>query len=704
MSPTFDIFVEVHKYQLVSIPETLWEPLFMKLSNDLLDAGNVFELHYGEPLSGDIFLIDHAWTTKPELARTELASVPGLLDRLENLMDITEAEVEEEEGEEAVEEDDPNVDMVAQQAKVGRKEARQALMTENHDIINAIMRLTMSEEQKGDAERLHDQVMGQLEASGQAEAKAEKEAKEKEEAKKKARINRAFDTMWKFNQTYQFSVLGQEGEAQMESVGSAIVHSSSPNVSCVPFIFSRGGAETLPYSVVFPVREIAHGDLVTRDFVPVALTQQLERKAYLSAFEGRIANEAEEASEADVATFAEEYKVCHRDMFHDHISIFERSCPALYYHRIRYYNIRHSSITNERFVVCIKTFISTPSHSPSTISQKSQLSPIALLKSPVTQRATLKVYTTADFVRNNLSLPHIAFTENQKETDLLWLSQDFYEFDGLCSGQRINQFVNESCLTYKHNFSDLVRQTYGQVPWHPTTYNVVSNLPALIGNFYQNEEKQNLWIVKPCINISITHTLAQLIRQRDYPNPRIAQRYIVNPCLYQGRKFDLQYIVLLRCIEPTVVVCVYNMFWIRLTNKKFGLDDFEDHETHFTVMTQLHYKAFITNMENEYPNLHWGTVQTQIHKIFKEIFVAAAAQPQPLGLAKLAAASPPKHDSFAIYGIDVMLTEDFKPIVLGVNSSPDCTRACQVNKIFYELVVWFHPTQCYSTCVYGLWP
>jgi hypothetical protein len=86
--------------------------------------------------NSNIFLIDHAWTTKPENAKKEIKSAPGLLDRLETIMDI--------EKEEVVDSDDE--DEVAQR----------------YDLVNAIMHLTMSEEFKAESERLQDQVLGQV--------------------------------------------------------------------------------------------------------------------------------------------------------------------------------------------------------------------------------------------------------------------------------------------------------------------------------------------------------------------------------------------------------------------------------------------------------------------------------------------------------------------------------------------------------------
>lgn len=70
------------------------------------------------------------------------------------------------------------------------------------------------------------------------------------------------------------------------------------------------------------------------------------------------------------------------------------------------------------------------------------------------------------------------------------------------------------------------------------------------------------------MDIGIAESLPQAIRQRETATPKIVQEYVDKPLLYHDRKFDLRYIVLLQQTQP-MVACVYNMFWIRLANKKY---------------------------------------------------------------------------------------------------------------------------------------
>lgn len=186
----------------------------------------------------------------------------------------------------------------------------------------------------------------------------------------------------------------------------------------------------------------------------------------------------------------------------------------------------------------------------------------------------------------------------------------------------------------------------------------------------------------------------------DDSTPRIIQRYLASPCLYNGKKFDLRYIVLVRQAHPDLVACVYNMFWVRLANKKFDLTDLQDYERQFTVMnytnyqmTQLDHKSFIQNMEKQH-SVKWDNIQQEIYAVIRgtkkrthegnslyilcvDVLKAAVNQPQPLGFGGMAA----NQNTFAVYGFDLMLTDDFKPILIEVNFSPDCTRACQVSSL-----------------------
>ena len=53
---------------------------------DMVFISLLLSTYHFFPLS--IFLVDHAWTFQPHRAREQLLNVPGLADRMANLMDI----------------------------------------------------------------------------------------------------------------------------------------------------------------------------------------------------------------------------------------------------------------------------------------------------------------------------------------------------------------------------------------------------------------------------------------------------------------------------------------------------------------------------------------------------------------------------------------------------------------------------------------
>lgn len=109
------IFLTNHEAQLRTnnIPEQFWKPLCLKLKNQIFDAGNNFSMLYIEPddssnsedpsslkvvISADlvdpsdgnnIYLIDHAWTFKASEAKVHLMEVPGLVERMAKLMNLS---------------------------------------------------------------------------------------------------------------------------------------------------------------------------------------------------------------------------------------------------------------------------------------------------------------------------------------------------------------------------------------------------------------------------------------------------------------------------------------------------------------------------------------------------------------------------------------------------------------------------------------
>lgn len=100
-----------------------------------------------------------------------------------------------------------------------------------------------------------------------------------------------------------------------------------------------------------------------------------------------------------------------------------------------------------------------------------------------------------------------------------------------------------------------------------STYNLETNLSELIGDYCSRKRdgRDNLWILKPwnmarTIDTTVTENLSAIIRLME-TGPKICQKYIEHPALFNGKKFDLRYIVLVRSIQPLEIL-LSDVFWV----------------------------------------------------------------------------------------------------------------------------------------------
>lgn len=82
----------------------------------------------------------------------------------------------------------------------------------------------------------------------------------------------------------------------------------------------------------------------------------------------------------------------------------------------------------------------------------------------------------------------------------------------------------------------------------------------------------------------VSSNLDQILRVSE-TGPKIAQKYIENPCTFRGRKFDMRFVVLLKSVLP-LELYIYEEYYTRHSNNQFDMDEstFSVYETHFTVM------------------------------------------------------------------------------------------------------------------------
>ncbi|XP_077296850.1 tubulin tyrosine ligase-like 12 [Arctopsyche grandis] len=468
-------------------------------------------------------------------------------------------------------------------------------------------------------------------------------------------IQKIFDNIWKYAQTYSLNTENISTEDSipiwyiMDELGSGIQHSDEPNFRCVPFIHLPEG---VTYSLLFPVRNVKAGDIVTRNYIENLAENEEHRRAMLLPWQ--------EYEESDDYTQNEPDK----DYFlSGHI---EESLPD--------------------------TSRARAARNPDQI---------------------LKVFSEYPRINENLTHPRFEIVDNEQSADILWFTGHFKmykELSEISPDKFVNQFPFENVLTIKDLLCVIARRSTKDCnsikdspAWLPKTFNLKSELDKFI-SYYRKRESlglDNHWICKPFnlargLDTHITDNINFIVRL-PLTGPKIAQKYIENPVLFYRPdceskvKFDVRYVILLKSVHP-LRLYVYKNFFLRFSNKAFALNNFDEYEQHFTVMNygdtnlfRMMCADFVTEWHNQYDGYNWTEVENNIYKMLRELFERATMKPAPCGIAE----SP---QSRALYAADIMLAWDkndkgetiIQPKLLEVNWMPDCNRACQYYPQFYN--------------------
>jgi len=70
----------------------------------------------------------------------------------------------------------------------------------------------------------------------------------------------------------------------MDEIGSAVWHSDTPNVKTCPFLFVDDKSQLVSYTLLWPIKDLQAGEVITRDYVPAGGFTVEQRHAYLCAW------------------------------------------------------------------------------------------------------------------------------------------------------------------------------------------------------------------------------------------------------------------------------------------------------------------------------------------------------------------------------------------------------------------------------------
>ncbi|XP_066240221.1 probable tubulin polyglutamylase TTLL9 isoform X4 [Saccopteryx leptura] len=156
----------------------------------------------------------------------------------------------------------------------------------------------------------------------------------------------------------------------------------------------------------------------------------------------------------------------------------------------------------------------------------------------------------------------------------------------------------------------------------------------------------------------------------------VAQRYIENPYLIGGRKFDLRVYVLVMSYIP-LRAWLYRDGFARFSNTRFTLSSIDDQYVHLTNVAvqklspdyhpEKGCKWMLQRFRQYLASKHGPEAVETLFSDMDNIFIKSLQSVQKVIISD-------KH-CFELYGYDILVDQDLKPWLLEVNASPSLTAS-----------------------------
>ncbi|XP_075991999.1 tubulin glycylase 3A-like isoform X6 [Anticarsia gemmatalis] len=202
----------------------------------------------------------------------------------------------------------------------------------------------------------------------------------------------------------------------------------------------------------------------------------------------------------------------------------------------------------------------------------------------------------------------------------------------------------------------------------------------------------NIWIVKPgnkCRGrgIQLMNNIKDIIGLINVPAQKtryVVQKYIENPLVIYDTKFDIRQWFLITNCQP-LTIWVYKDSYLRFSSQIFSLSNYHEsvHLTNNAVQTKYKntgerdkalpdenmwdchtFKAYLRQIGK------YELWDTKIYPGIKQCLIGAMLACQET--------MDKRQNSFELYGADFMLTDDFTPWLIEINSSPDLAPTTSV--------------------------
>ncbi|KAI8899153.1 tubulin-tyrosine ligase family-domain-containing protein [Globomyces pollinis-pini] len=257
--------------------------------------------------------------------------------------------------------------------------------------------------------------------------------------------------------------------------------------------------------------------------------------------------------------------------------------------------------------------------------------------------------------------------------------------------QRLNHFPNTAILTKKDSLFRLLKTMkciYGSAyDFFPLSFCVPTEYKKFLRHFQNTEDnqKKDVWICKPTdLSRGRGIFVFRELHELSYDCSAMVQKYIPNPLLISGYKFDMRCYVLVRSYDP-LIVYLYQDGLARFATEPFDLTSLRNVFSHLTN-TSINKLSPTLNADKEDvgPGCKWNFEKLKDHLQSRDIdFENIWNRIKGLVLLTLLPVSQeiPKmpRGCFELYGFDILIDDEQKPWILEVNLSPALTADTDVD-------------------------
>ncbi|XP_029318676.1 probable tubulin polyglutamylase TTLL2 [Cottoperca gobio] len=286
--------------------------------------------------------------------------------------------------------------------------------------------------------------------------------------------------------------------------------------------------------------------------------------------------------------------------------------------------------------------------------------------------------------------------EEREEEDwnLYWRGSAFRnsEYHNLLPWQRLNHHPKTVGITRKDCLARNLRRmraTFGSAlyDFSPTVFILPNDYTSFLSEYNKRRLPRGptaFWICKP-VDLSRGRGIFifEHIKDLVYDCSVIVQRYISNPLLISGYKFDLRIYACVKSFHP-LTVYIHQEGLVRFATEKYNLSSLQNLYAHLTNTSINKFGPFY-KMEKERVGQGCKWTMSKFRHFLHSQDINELLLWQKINnivtltLLTIAPAVPSCPNCVEMFGFDILIDAKFKPWLLEVNYSPALTLDCQAD-------------------------